>query len=224
MRSRLLCCTVAALVAGSGVALAAGLNVSSQRLSTQSGSAAVPTTTCTAPASADAWIDQAQPTTSLGTGTQLRVRSYDTTILLGSKQNARTLAHFDLSACAIPASAAVRSARLRLHLDQAPSESRTYAAKRATSAWSETTVTWDTAPGVELLATDDAATGTTSGATLEWDVTADAKGFVSGALPNHGWRIEDLLEDSATEHEARFASRENATATNHPKLVVTYWP
>lgn len=152
------------------------------------------------------------------------MRSYDTTILLGTKRNARTLARFDLTPCAIPASAAVRSARLRLRLDQAPGESRTYAVKRVTGAWSESAVTWDTAPGVESLATDDTATGTTSGATLEWDVTADAKGFVSGALANHGWRIEDLLEDSATEQEARFASRENATVAHRPELVVTYWP
>src|SRR5262245_41383806 len=94
--------------------------------------------TTTAPAdpqnrSADAWIDQAATTTNHSGDTTLQVNSFT-----GSK-NKRALVEFDLSSLS---NSGIKLATLSLFMTSAPASSRTYQARRMTSFWKESDVTW----------------------------------------------------------------------------------
>ncbi|MBI2168263.1 MAG: DNRLRE domain-containing protein [Actinobacteria bacterium] len=199
---------VAGLLAGSA-AWAAGLTLTAEKLTVDSPDV------CSRNPDADAYVDQVLSTTNFGTGTSVDVRS----LLLG---NRRTHVHFDLSPCSIPASATVVSAYVKLYLSTAPSSSRTYDAYRITGSWTETGVTWGNQPSVAALASASASTGTTSGVTLEWNVTSDVAAFVAGSATNYGWRVGDLLESNALAITGTFSAREHATSGQRPILLVTY--
>jgi hypothetical protein len=184
-----------------------------------SASTSVPTTTCTLAAAADTYADGAllAASSNFGTAATLAVRT-DT---LGNK---RSFVRFDTTACASFSSADVKSARLELYLATAPAASRTYTVHRVTASWAETSLTWNNQPGVAGSASDSVATGTTNGDVLTWSVTADVQGFVNGTFTNQGWRIADSAEGAVLAREGLFASREAGTATQRPRLVVTYYP
>ncbi len=218
-RMLLLVAAVSALVA-TGVGFAAALAITPKRLTVYSGAAAPGVTTCTLPApTADTYSDDAvlSAGTNFGTATTLHVRSE-------ALANKRTYIRFDLSSCSIPAGARVETARMKLFLSTAPSESRTYEAQPVTAAWTETGLTGDNQPAVSTSVTASAATGTTSNVTLEWNVLADVNAFVAGTATNHGWRIDDSAEGALLAVEGRFSSREHATASERPSLVITYYP
>jgi hypothetical protein len=80
-------------------------------------------------------------------------------------------------------------------------------------------LTWNVQPAAGA-ATATVASGTTSGVTLSWTVTADAAAFVTTPATNFGWRIKDVTESSATAQLAVFNAREFASA--RPTLVVVY--
>ncbi len=178
-------------------------------------------------ASRDAWIDQANVNQNRGADSTFRVRPAG-----GSGQARRALVAFDLAS--IPAGACIGSARLRLRLTNVQPTSRSYGVHRLTQAWAEGTggagsgATWRTRDGAApwevaggaFVTTPSAstATGTTNGATLEWNVTADVAAFAGGTAPNHGWLIKDASDASGGEF--RFASRQHGTAAARPKLVV----
>ncbi len=215
----LLVAAVSAFVA-SGVGFAAALSITPERLSVYSGAAAIGVTTCTlsAPA-ADTYADDAvlSAGTNFGTATTIHVRSE-------SLANKRTYVRFDLSSCSIPAGARVETASMKLFLSTAPSSSRTYQAQPVTASWTETGLTGNNEPAVSSSVTASAATGTTSNVTLEWNVLADVKTFVAGTATNHGWRIDDSAESALIGIEGRFRSREHATTSERPTLVITYYP
>lgn len=207
---RLALCLLVVVVAGTAtVAFAAGAPVTSQRLTVDAPDI------CTLQPSGDASVDQSAPDTNDGTGDSLPVTS-----LLGG--NRRALVHFDLSACGLPASPQILSAELTVHLSAAPMLSRTHDAHRVTGAWTETGVTWNTQPGFASLASASVLTGSTAGATLVFDVTADVSGFVSGASANHGWLVKDTLEGDLAGATGTYSSREHATVAQRPVLAVMY--
>lgn len=205
----------ALLVAGS-VALASGLSVSAGALTTWHTATAVPTTSCSLVASADTYADELLNLSNFGTSSQLHVRSE----LLA---NRRTFVSFDLSACAIPAGAKVRTASLVLYLATAPASGSTLEAVRITEAWGETTLTWLSQPSAASTATASTSTGTANGVELTWAVAPDVQGFVDGSVANHGWLIRDAAESAAIARQAEFTSREQAPSS-YPKLVVEYHP
>lgn len=220
---RVAAATAAALAAGTTVAAGGPVGVTSERLTSLSVPTTATVTTCTQTSSADTYGDELYSGTNYGTAASAYVSSADLlTLGLG---NRRTFVSFDLSACGIPSNADVRSASLRLHLADAPGSSRTYLVNRVTGSWGETTLTWSNQPSVSSTATASASTGTTDGVTQQWDVSADVSAFVAGTATNHGWRVSDSSESALLlSYTGRFSTKEAATASHHPQLVVTYYP
>lgn len=197
--------------ASGGIAFAASLALSSNRLTVFA--------SCTLrAATADTYVNQASAGSNFGTATTFFVRSQNL------NANRRAFVRFDLASCFIPATAEVITARLSLHMSTAPTANRTYQARRATASWTETGITWTNQAAVAGSATSSTTTGTTSGVRLEWDVAPDVSSFVSGSLVNNGWRIADSVESSTTARTATFNSDEHATASQRPRLTITYYP
>lgn len=223
-RRRTVLLTAAVTSAAIAIAIAVGsastLPVTAANLQVTSVATTVPVKTCTLTATEDAYVDETL-LGLIGGGTTLQVRSGLTLALLGA--NKRSFLKFDLTSCAIPAVADVRSASLRLKLLSAPSASRTHNVTRVTGSWSEGTVTWNLQPTVAGSPTATITTGTTDGASVQADVRADVASFVAGTATNHGWRLRDASEGSVTAREATYASREHATAADRPQLVVTWY-
>lgn len=209
------------LLLGGAVGFAASLALTPKRLTVFTSASSVPISTCTLTSAADTYADQGSASSNFGTATTMRVRSAVTLLLL--QNNARTFVRFDLSACSIPTSARVLTAKMKLFLSTAPSASRTYRVHRLTGSWGETALTWNAQPSAAGTATASATTGTTNNVTIEWDVLTDVSGFVAGTTTNQGWRVMDSAEGSGTAREGTFRSREHGTASERPTLEITYY-
>ena len=214
--SRLALAIVVLAAASASAGWAAALGLSSRALTTHSAPVSIAPSTCSATAAADSHVSELLLLSNFGTSTTLDVRSQ----LL---DNARAFVRFDVGSCAIPATALVTGASLELRLITAPSASRTHDLHRVTAAWTESEVTWSNQPAVAGTVTASATTGTVSNVTLTWDVAADVQAFVGGTA-NHGWRLRDGTESSATSRAAQYGSREHGTASSRPTLSITYFP
>jgi len=213
------------------VGAAASVSLTSQKFT--------PYRTCTltaTPASTavvvDATVAQGSATTNVGSATTITVSS-------AVAANQRIYLKFNLASCspAIPASAIVRLATLRLYMTVAPAACRTLDIYPATVAWTEAAITWNNQPfgttinnpatgsrtgtfnvgtpaGCQNLSTGAYVTGAT--------VTSDVASFVSGASTNLGWMIRDDTEGSATTRTTTFAAKELGTVAQEPQLVITY--
>jgi hypothetical protein len=216
----------AAVKAGS----AAGLSVTSQAFTPLRTCVLTATPTSTS-AESDATVAQGSPTTSMGTATSLTVQS-------GSAANDRIYLQFTLTNCApaIPASATVRLATLRLYVTARPAVCRTLDIFPVTASWVETSITWNNQPFGTTL--NNPPTGSRSGTfnvgnaagcqnmalgyVTGASVTADVQGYVSGSSTNRGWMIRDDTESSATTRTETFASKELGTLAEEPQLVISY--
>ena len=213
------------------VGAAASVSLTSQKFT--------PYRTCTltaTPASTavvvDATVAQGSATTNVGSATTITVSS-------AVAANQRIYLKFNLASCspAIPASAIVRLATLRLYMTVAPAACRTLDIYPATVAWTEAAITWNNQPfgttinnpatgsrtgtfnvgtpaGCQNLSTGAYVTGAT--------VTSDVASFVSGASTNLGWMVRDDTEGSATTRTTTFAAKELGTVAQEPQLVITY--
>jgi len=210
---------------------AASLNIASQ--------AYTPYRTCvlngtpsTTTAAIDASVRQASATTNFGTVTTNDVAS-------GSAANRRLYIRFDLTQCnpAIPTSAVVRLATLRMYVTVLPAVCRTTDIFRVTATWTEAAITWNNQPfGTAInnpasgTATDTYAAGTPAGCenltvnsyVTGAVVTADVAAFVAGTATNFGWMLRDDVEGSATLRTQTYAAKNLGTASQAPQLVVTY--
>ncbi len=169
---------------------------------------------------ADSYVNQNSGNTNYGTNTTMLVRS---TTAGTPNANNRSFVQFDVSS--IPAGATIQTATVRLYLQTAPTASRNYDMNRATASWVESGaggITWNNQPAVAASATSTIATGTASGVWLEWDATSDVQGFISGTYSNYGWRVMDQVENSATDRQSTFRTREYAGTAYDPQLVVIY--
>ena len=190
---------------------------------------ATPTTTAVV---TDATVMQGSATSNFGATTTATVSS-------ASGANQRIYLKFDLTSChpAIPASAIVRLATLRLYMTAVPAACRTLDLYAVTAAWTETAITWNNQPfgttvnnpptgsrtgtfsvgnpgGCQNRATGTYVTGGT--------VTSDVASFVSGGSTNLGWMIRDDTEGSAATRTATFSAKELGTVAQEPQLVITY--
>jgi hypothetical protein len=209
---------------------AASLSLTSQNLT--------PYRTCTVtatPATTTAVIDttarQGTPNGNFGALNPLTVSS-------GNGINQRIYLRFDLSVCspAIPASAIVRLATLRLYMTAAPAACRVLDLYPVTAAWVETTLTWNNQPfgttlnnpptgsrtGTFSVGTPAGCQNMAVGYVTGGTVTADVASLVAGSVTNFGWMIRDDTEGSATTRTATFAAKELGTVAQEPQLVVTY--
>jgi hypothetical protein len=199
-RILILCVGVAtaavAFVVGASISsgAAASLNATSQALTTYR-TCVVTATTSSTTAIADASVRQASATSNFGTTTTMDVAS-------ASTANRRVYISFDLTGCApaIPSSATIRLATLRLYVTGLPTVCRTLDIFKVASSWAETAITWNNQPfGTSLnnpatgARTDSFDVGTPSGCqnrvagyVTDAIVTGDVAAFVSGASNNYG--------------------------------------
>lgn len=190
---------------------------------------ATPTTTTVV---ADAEVRQSNATTNYGTQTTMTVTSSGTA-------NRRAYVRFDLGACspAIPSTAIVDVARLRLYVTALPSTCRTIDLFAVGTAWSETTLTWSNQPfGTALnnpasaARTDSFNAGTPTGCENRTtgtyiagaEVTADVAAFVAGSATNFGWMLRDDVEGAGSAQTLTISAKQLGTLAQAPQLIVTY--
>jgi len=210
---------------------AASLNQSSQNFT--------PFRTCTITATPsgttavrDAHVQQATATTNFGTATAMNVAS-------ATAANRRVHVWFNLALCtpAIPATATIRLATLRLYVTALPTVCRTIAVFRVgASAWTEAALTWNNqpfgttinnpAPGTASVqfnvGTPVGCTNLAAGYVTGATVTADVAAFVAGTATNNGWMLRDSVEGSATARTTTFSTKNLGTLAQAPQLIVTY--
>jgi hypothetical protein len=186
-----------------------------------------PTTTTTV---SDASVRQASGTSNFGTSTTNDVAS-------ASSANRRLYVRFDLAACspAIPSTATVRLATLRMYASALPAVCRTLDVFRVTATWTESGLTWNNQPFGTTLNNPPSASRTTSfdigtpvgcqygavGFTAA-TVTSDVATWVSGSATNFGWMLRDDVESSSTARTATFAAKNLNTPAQVPELVISY--
>jgi hypothetical protein len=129
----------------------------------------------------------------------------------------RTLYQFSLAS--IPSNQRVTSATLRIYVTGAVSS--TVSVYRVTQSWSEGTLTWASSAGVSHDPTAVAAfVPASSGRYYDIDLTGLVAQWRSGTVANNGV-ITRLAANNST---ATFTSKEWATATQRPQLVVVTDP
>jgi large repetitive protein len=224
---------------GFGILVGSSLSVGAAASVSLTSQSFTPYRTCTLTATpvstavvVDANVRQGSATTNFGATTTFSVSS-------GSGINQRVYLKFNLTSCnpAIPASAIVRLATLRLYMTAVPAACRTLDLFPVAAAWTETAITWNNQPfgttinnpstasrtgsfsvgtpvGCQNQATGSYVTGAT--------VTSDVASFVSGGSTNLGWMIRDDAEGSATTRTSTFSAKELGTVAQEPQLVVTY--
>jgi xanthosine utilization system XapX-like protein len=189
---------------------------------------ATPTTTT---AVADTTARQGTANGNFGALTTLNVSS-------GNGVNQRAYLRFDLTVCspAVPASAIVRLATLRLYMTAVPAACRVLDLFPATAAWGETTLTWNNQPfgttinnpptasrtGTFSVGTPAGCQNQAAGYVTGGTVTTDVASWVAGSTANFGWMIRDDTEGSATTRTATFTAKELGTIAQEPQLVITY--
>jgi hypothetical protein len=163
--------------------------------------------TGTAPAEADAWIEEKDPIKNNGADSALKVMSK------APSENSRAVVRFTLPQA--PANCVVQSATLKLYSDSAPSVPTTLHALRLTSAWGENNVTWGNQPATA----GPAAEAPDAMGYVQWNVTAQVAAIYAGA-GNHGFVIRHANENDVAGAEAGFFSKEKLESP--PELVVTF--
>lgn len=209
----------AVAVLGATLARAASLTVTTEKLTgfnvctvsgVSSGSAVI-----------DDYVQQDKPSANNGAApAALDVQS-------SSGKNWRAFVRFDLSACspAIPATATVKQAQLRMYATSGTTTPRTYEVRKALASWTETGLTWANQPAVAASATDAVACCALSNTYYTWTVTPDVQSFVNTPAANFGFRISDSAEDSAIAVSARFRPHDGNPGNKYdqaPQLIVTY--
>jgi hypothetical protein len=206
----------ATLGAGTATAFAATMGIGSWHLWT--GSQTLIKGTCTITAASainDTYVSEASTGTSFGSATTMNVRAD-----LGNR--AWTFVRFDLSGCALPATAGADTATLKLVVKTPANNTRTLTLTPVLATWSEslTAVQAFSLP-FGSSPTTTFATGTTAGATLSIPVTIDVDALLKDSSANFGWRIDD--EGATTKANLTiFNSSEATTASLRPQLVINY--
>jgi hypothetical protein len=154
-----------------------------------------------APPTADSYAWSLQPT-----------QNYGSQIALVVKSGANSYIQFNLST--LPTGASVSKATLRLFVD-AVAKNGSFNVYPVTSSWSESTLTWNTAPTVGASV---AGPITVNGSSLNQfvliDVTSLVQGWVSGSTVNHGLALELV----GTTGSFSFDSKESFLTAHQPEL------
>ncbi|HYA01271.1 MAG TPA: DNRLRE domain-containing protein [Candidatus Binatia bacterium] len=172
----------------------------------------------------DAMVEQNNPNTNYNNATN-SVMSHS------GNTNRRTYVEFLVADCvpAIPPTATIRSATLRLYATAVPAGTcRTDDVFAATSAWTETGITWNTQPTSNSTRTTYMQIGSTctsnnaAGYVTGWNVTGDVQSYVSGSASDDGWMIRDDAESSATSYTATYEAKNGNSTTENPELIISY--
>jgi hypothetical protein len=230
---RTICLLASALVmalaqGGVPVGHAAGLPVASKNLAVFR-TCVLTATLAASTSAADSFVNQASANTNSGTATTMHVQS-------GSGANRRVYIRFDLTLCspAIPSTATVKLATMRLYATVIPAACRTEDIFRSTASWTEAGITWNNQPfgttinnpssgsRTDAITMGPACQNTAAGYVNGWVVTSDVASWVAGSSTNNGWMIRDDAEGSATTRTATFSAKNAANAARGPQLIVTY--
>jgi hypothetical protein len=154
-------------------------------------------------------VRSGSPDTNYAGSSTLYVQSYNS----GTYKNCRTLVEFNLTG-ALPSDASVTSVVLMIY----PTSSNTintrtyYVYRNLDNSWSETTVTWNTAPPI----TSGYVSASISNTGFYWTVDVTSLWASGSAI---GFTVRDSSEGSSTAYRYEFTKR---TTTNPPKLRITY--
>lgn len=169
-----------------------------------------------------------QPDQTAGKDTALTTYSPDSNygtnqyIYAGARSNltSRLLIQFDLSS--IPTGASISSTDLSLYCNNVEAASgKSLSAHKITTAWDESTATWNNQPSYDGTAIDTISVADVS-AWYAWDITSLASGWHGGTITNYGAIIKAVNEADTASYK-RFYSSDYTTDTSlRPKLVVEY--
>jgi hypothetical protein len=161
----------------------------------------------------DAQIDTLSPNTNWGNLPQILINWFD---------NARSIGLIEFSLGAIPVGSVVTSATLSLFHEINTQSSATYEVFRVTSAWNESTVTFNTAPTFDPTAVSSLTFSGLPGVFRDWNVTSLVQGWVDSTFANFGMWIEEIPVQGS--HTAYFSSSDTATPEWRPILTIEYEP
>ena len=138
----------------------------------------------------DAYIKHEAPNINMGYYEYFRVRNeYGGYGSSGWEMDG--LIRFDISS--LPAKANIISAKLYIYYydwDSTNPVNRPVRLYRATSEWSEDSVTWNTQPSYAPQASSSSPMPNHFDWVM-WDVTNDIKDFIKGEVTNYGWKVTD---------------------------------
>ena len=160
----------------------------------------------------DAEINDGSPDSNFGGRDDLIINWFDNSRSIG-------LIEFDLSV--VPEGATINLATLDLFHEFNSNQGSRYDIFRITSAWSESTVTFNTAPNFDSTAVSSLTISDDSTSVHRlWDVTNVVSDWVNNVHPNYGLWIEEIpIQGNAT---AYFLSSDTTDPTKRPKLTIDY--
>lgn len=160
-------------------------------------------------------------TTSTYNGTTFDVGTY---YRLGVQSYRRAFVEFDLGT-SIPTNAIIYSASLEITHTGTVNGSNPWRAKLVKSTWDETTVTSSLQPTISTLtgSGDLSSTYTTSGNTVQFDVTTMVQRMTCEQVTNYGWSIQVNNESYAGSTGAMFYSDDYSLSSVRPKLLIVYY-
>lgn len=146
----------------------------------------------------------------------------------GNSSNVRSLIQFDLSS--IPTNAVITDARFSLYYNSSSPEGthfntfftpNTSYLRRVTSAWSESTVTWNNQP--TITTTNQISLAATTSSTQNF-LNINIKTFVQYWVnnPSQNFGMQFRVQNEAKFRKLIFASSDHPTSSLRPKLIITY--
>jgi len=161
---------------------------------------------------ADAYVSNASKTTNYGTSTLIHVRQYT-----GTNQR-YTWLMWNLSG--IPDGATITNANMSLYVETGNAALSTvyHTAYNSTNNWTESNLTWDNQTVLGILQQN--STITTAVGRKYWNVTDAAISSYGQANKNMSITIKGSLNGASD--WTLYDSKEYATTSNRPQLVITY--
>jgi hypothetical protein len=206
---RLTLAVVVAIAASAGAAYAASLGLSSKKLHTWSQTLTKGTCNQTSATADDTYVQQASPTSTAG--------KTDTNLTIGGAAGSQDYAfiRFDLSGCALPATAGADSAMLTLTVTAKSND--TISVFPVYSSWSSSTLNWNGLGGLTIGAAATTTFVPSNPGAVTVPVTADVDAAIkAGTL--WGWELRDT-SGTAT---STVGSSENNAAGKRPSMTLSY--
>jgi hypothetical protein len=197
-----------AVPASAGVAYAASLGLSSNKLHAWSQTLTKATCNQTSTTADDTFVNQASPnSTAGGTATTLAIKP-----TAGSQEYA--FIRFDLSGCSLPTTGGADSAVLTVRVTTSGND--TISVFPVTSSWSSSTLNWNGVAGLTIGSTATGTFSANSTGNKTVTVTADVDTAIkAGTL--WGWELR-ATSGSAT---VAIGAAENGTAANRPSMTLS---
>lgn len=202
----------AAIVVGSfacaGVAYAASLGLSSNRLHVWSNTLTKGTCDQTFMTADDTYVDQSAPSSTFGSASALSIGGKSGVTQFG-------FIRFDLSGCNLPTTGGADSASLTL--DVTATGKDTISLFPVFSSWSSSALTWNNASSLTIGSTATTSFTPTATGSFTVPVTADVDAAIkAGTL--WGWELVDTGGAKTT----TIASAEATTMPNRPSMTLSY--